>query len=90
MKKNKKWFSLSSVYQIALFFSSLYILWRVLFTIPSVSQPLTFALGILLLGIELVGLIEFMVNFKIMSNKKNYPLPSIPERSEERRVGKEC
>lgn len=79
MKKNKKWFSLSSVYQIALFFSSLYILWRVLFTIPSVSQPLTFALGILLLGIELVGLIEFMVNFKIMSNKKNYPLPSIPE-----------
>lgn len=74
MKKKKKHkLSLPAVFEIALFFSALYFWWRVSFTIPFIDEPAAFFLGIVLLVVELVGLIEFMVNFQIMAKKKNYP-----------------
>lgn len=83
MKKKKKHkLSLPAVFEIALFFSALYFWWRVSFTIPFIDEPAAFFLGIVLLVVELVGLIEFMVNFQIMAKKKNYPLPKIPEKAE--------
>lgn len=76
---SKKRVRLRLVFLTALFFSGLYITWRILFTIPLLSDPLAFTLGVLLLLVELIGLFEFMVNFSIMAAKKDYPLPKVTD-----------
>ncbi len=79
MKSENKKRNLNLVFKTALFFSGLYILWRILFTIPFMSEPAAFILGILLLLVEIAGLFEFTVNFRIMASKKDYPLPEVAD-----------
>lgn len=81
MPNKRKQLRLRTVFLIALFFSTLYITWRLLFTIPFGESWPSLVLGILLIAAEIVGWLEYILNFEFMSHKKNYPLPVLSEDS---------
>ena len=82
--KAKFWFYLMTVT------SSIYILWRLFFTLPIGLGLVSMIAGIALFAAELISIIEAIINLRCMSNQKEVLLPEVPPRSEERRVGKEC
>ncbi len=67
------------VFEISCYVSLLYVLWRILFTIPFHFGIVAFISGVLLLIAEVAGLFDFMCSFMIMSALKDYPLPKIQD-----------
>lgn len=48
---------------VTIFFTALYMMWRLVFTIPKEKGMLSLILGIVLLAVELMGLLEMVVHF---------------------------
>lgn len=67
------------VFEFSFFVSLLYVLWRVLFTIPFHHGWIALVSGLFLLAAEVSGIFDFMCSFMIMSALKEYPLPKIEE-----------
>lgn len=70
--KNKSWFFIN------IFFTVMYLVWRVFFTIPLESGWISIAAGVGLLIIEILGMVEAFVHFANMYSVQNYPLPEAP------------
>lgn len=69
--KGRIWFFVN------LFFSALYLLWRIFFTIPFGYGAVSIAAGIALLIVEALGMVEAFVHYANMAEVKGYPLPEI-------------
>ena len=69
--KHRTWFIL---YVIC---STVYLFWRLFFTIPFGYDWVSIAAGIALLIVEALGLVEAMVHFSNMYNTKDFPKPEI-------------
>ncbi len=67
------------IFEFSFYVSLLYVLWRILFTIPFHFGIVAFISGILLLIAEVAGIFDFMCSFMIMSALKDYPLPKIQD-----------
>lgn len=69
----KAWFLVN------MFFSVVYLLWRIFFTIPFGYGPISIFAGVALLLIEILGMVEAFVHYINMYNLKMYELPEVPE-----------
>ena len=58
--------------------TTIYIVWRLLFTIPTRSGPMTFVLGLLLVAAELVGAVESLIEHRQINQSLVPELPEIP------------
>ncbi|MCI9002765.1 MAG: glycosyltransferase, partial [Oscillibacter sp.] len=70
--KAKFWFYLMTVT------SSIYILWRLFFTLPIGFGLVSMITGIALFAAELISIIEAVINLRCMSNQKEVLLPEVP------------
>jgi len=57
---------------------TIYIVWRLLFTLPSLSASVTFILGLLLIAAELMGAIEALIEYRQINKNLLPELPDIP------------
>lgn len=64
---------------ITVFFTLIYLGWRIVFSIPVESGIIAVAANILLLIVEVFGFIESLILFYSLLRKKHHPLPQIPE-----------
>ncbi len=71
--KGKVWFLLN------VFFTIVYLLWRMFFTIPFGYGTVSVVAGIALLVVEMLGMVEAFVHYANMYTVKGYPLPEVPE-----------
>ncbi len=62
-----------------IFFNSMYLLWRIFFTIPFGYGKVSVTAGITLLAVEALGMAEAFVHYVNMCSEEVYPLPEIPE-----------
>lgn len=70
--KGKIWFLLN------IFFSILYLIWRIFFTIPIGYGTVSIIAGVALLIVEALGMIEAFVHYANMYSVTDYPLPEVP------------
>ena len=68
----KSWFVLN------MFFTLVYLLWRIFFTIPFGYGFISVFAGVLLLVIEVLGMVEAFIHYINMYNVQGYPLPQVP------------
>jgi len=68
----KSWF-LANMY-----FTAVYLLWRIFFTIPFSYGFVSIAAGLTLLVVEALGMVEAFVHYLNMYNVEDYPLPEVP------------
>ena len=68
----KSWFVLN------MFFTLVYLLWRIFFTIPFGYGFISVFAGVLLLVIEVLGMVEAFIHYINMYNVQDYPLPQVP------------
>ena len=61
------------------FFTLIYLGWRIIFSIPAEAGIIAVTANILLLIVEILGFIESLVLFHSLFRKKDHPLPQIPE-----------
>ena len=73
MKNRKVWFWLMTIS------SCIYIMWRVLFTIPTDLGMISLVAGIMLLVAEMISTIEAEINFICMNHGDELELPTIAE-----------
>lgn len=71
--KGKVWFLLN------VFFTIVYLLWRMFFTIPFGYGTVSVVAGIALLVVEVLGMVEAFVHYANMYTVEGYPLPEVPE-----------
>lgn len=71
--KKKLWFSIS------MFFTIMYLTWRIFFTIPYEYGIVSMIVGIALLIVEILGLFESIVHYTNMCKVVEYSLPEVPE-----------
>lgn len=71
--KGKIWFFIN------IFFSMLYVMWRIFFTIPYGYGIVSIVAGISLLVVEVLGMVESYIHFTNMYAVKTYPLPEVPK-----------
>lgn len=64
---------------ISVFFTIIYIAWRILYSVPLQSGPLAIAMNIMLLIVEVLGFIESLVLYRNLFGKREHPLPTIPD-----------
>lgn len=64
---------------VNMFFSVVYLLWRIFFTIPFGYGAISICAGVALLLIEILGMVEAFVHYINMYNLKMYELPEVPE-----------
>jgi len=57
---------------------TIYIVWRLLFTIPTSYGPVTFVLGLLLVVAELMGAVEALIEYRQINSNLVPELPEIP------------
>ncbi len=62
---------------INLFFSVMYLLWRVFFTIPFEYGIVSISASIALLVVEVLGMVEALIHYNNMAGGKRYPLPDV-------------
>lgn len=75
MKRN----DLRRIRNLAAFFCGLYLTWRIFFTFPFGESALTVICAILLLGAEILGILEYFVSFHLLSQPREFPLPEVPD-----------
>lgn len=71
MWKGRVWFLIN------MFFSVMYLLWRIFFTIPFEYGIVSIVAGIALLVVEVLGMVEALIHYANMAEVKGYPLPDI-------------
>ena len=64
---------------VTVFFTLIYLGWRIVFSIPVEAGIIAVTANILLLIVEIFGFIEYLVLFHSLLRKKDHPLPKIPE-----------
>lgn len=69
---NKGWAVLS------IFFTVVYLTWRIFFTIPFGYGFISVSIGIALLIVEMLGMIESLVHYFSMYNVRDYKKPEVP------------
>ena len=57
---------------------TIYIVWRLLFTLPTFTRPVAFILGLLLVVAELTGAIESLIEYRQINKNLVPELPEIP------------
>ncbi|MDE7359238.1 MAG: glycosyltransferase, partial [Lachnospiraceae bacterium] len=67
--KGKVWFFLN------MFFTIMYLMWRVFFTIPFEYGIVSVVAGIALLVVEVLGMVEAFVHYANMYSVEGYPFP---------------
>ncbi|MBQ9437329.1 MAG: glycosyl transferase, partial [Lachnospiraceae bacterium] len=72
MLKKKIWFLVN------MFFSIIYLIWRIFFTIPFEYGWVSITVGIGLLVVEALGMVEAFVHFMNMYNVEDYEKPEVP------------
>lgn len=70
---HKGWFALN------IFFTIMYLMWRIFFTIPFGYGIVSVIAGISLLIIETLGMVEALVHYVNMFNVRGYKLPEVPK-----------
>ncbi len=70
--KGKAWFLIN------MFFTIVYLIWRIFFTIPLEYGWVSIVAGIALLIVEVLGMVEAFIHYANMYNVENYPLPVVP------------
>ena len=63
----------------SMFFTILYLVWRILFSVPLGMGVLPISANILLLMVEILGFIESMVLYRNLMGMKEYPVPVIKD-----------
>ena len=58
--------------------ATIYIVWRLLFTLPTSAEPVTFVLGLLLIIAELMSAIESLIEYRQINKNLVPELPDIP------------
>ena len=71
--RGKLWFLLN------MFFTVMYLFWRLFFTIPFEYGTVSLIAGTALLVVEVLGMVEAFVHYANMYNVTNYALPRVPE-----------
>lgn len=71
--KGKIWFLIN------MFFTIIYLIWRIFFTIPLEYGLVSIIAGIALLVVEALGMVEAFVHYTNMYSVENYPLPEVPK-----------
>lgn len=71
--RGKIWFLLN------MFFTVMYLLWRLFFTIPFEYGTVSIIAGTALLVVEVLGMVEAFVHYANMYNVTSYALPQVPE-----------
>ncbi|MBO4457288.1 MAG: glycosyltransferase [Butyrivibrio sp.] len=61
------------------FFSILYLVWRIFFTIPFGCGWLSVMCGVILLVLEALGMVEAFVHFMNMHSVSDYKVPDVPK-----------
>ena len=64
---------------VSIFFTVIYIGWRIMYSVPLRSGPLAIAMNILLLIVEILGFFESLVLYRNLIGKRDHPLPEIPD-----------
>lgn len=64
---------------ISMFFTMVYLIWRMLYSVPVESGPLAIAGNILLLVVEIVGFIESIILYMNLMKMRKHPLPRISD-----------
>lgn len=64
---------------VNMFFSIMYLVWRVFFTIPFEYGLISILAGSALLIVEALGLVESLIHYANMSVVNGYPLPEVPQ-----------
>jgi len=59
------------------FFSLVYLVWRVLFSIPLYAGILAIVCNIILLIVEIMGFVESQIHYSTMISLKDYPVPEV-------------
>ena len=67
--KGKIWFALN------MYFTILYLVWRIFFTIPFEYGTVSIVAGVSLLVVEILGMVEAFIHFANMYSVENYPFP---------------
>lgn len=70
--KGKGWFLVN------MFFTLIYLMWRIFFTIPFEYGLISVIAGFSLLIVEVLGMVEAFVHYANMYNVKGYPCPCVP------------
>ncbi len=61
------------------FFSVLYLVWRIFFTIPFRAGALSVVCGVILLVFEVLGMVEALIHFMNMHTSHDYKVPDVPK-----------
>jgi len=61
------------------FFSVVYLVWRIFFTIPLGYGALSVICGVILLVLEALGMVEALIHFMNMSSISDYKVPDVPK-----------
>ena len=69
----KTWFLVN------MYFTVVYLLWRIFFTIPFGYGFVSVFAGLTLLVVEVLGMVEAFIHYINMYNVENYPLPALRE-----------
>lgn len=64
---------------VNMYFTAVYLLWRIFFTIPFGCGFVSTFAGVTLLVVETLGMVEAFIHYLNMYNVENYPLPKTPE-----------
>lgn len=64
---------------ISIFFTLIYIGWRILFSVPLRSGPLAIAGNLILLAVEILGFMESVILYRHLLGMKKHPLPVIDD-----------
>ncbi len=76
-KEKLFFFTRALVLLLSLFFSAMYLYWRIAYSIPVKFGPVAVACNIVLLIVEVIGFIESIVLYVNLSSQKKYELPLI-------------
>ena len=71
--RRKVWFLVN------MYFTMVYLLWRIFFTIPFGYGFVSVFAGVFLLVVEVLGMVEAFIHYFNMYNVECYPLPQVPE-----------
>lgn len=78
-KSNGKGRFVRCVLVISMFFTLLYLAWRIFFTVPYRYGILPLIASVLLLAVEILNAIDSFTHYQNMKNIEEYPLPEVPE-----------
>ena len=64
---------------ISVFFTLMYIVWRILYSVPVKEGPLAIGGNLLLLAVEILGFFESLILYRNLMGLRNHPIPVIED-----------